>query len=99
MLVEMDENQISKVIDGAKGGLIVIIMLKESQLELVITTGVLVIPQGAFKALKKLQCFTNSETASVQFFPPMKFDKPLILNLLFTGLNNNRFKFFRIITA
>ncbi len=85
-LYEMGESQKSQVIDGAKGGLITIHNIERKATRVIITTGVLFIPQGAFTGVKEIKISTNSDNASVQFYPPMKFDKPLILNLLFTGL-------------
>ena len=88
---EMDECQTSQVIDGEKGGLIVIHKVEKKDHRFILTTGTLFIPQGAFKGVKEIKIFTSSENASVQFYPPMQFDRPLILNLLFTGIDNAEF--------
>ena len=40
-----------------------------------------------FGVCKTITIVTNSKTASVQFYPPMQFDKPLKLNLIYTGLD------------
>ncbi len=90
-LDEKEECQASQVIDGEKGGLIIIHKVEQKDHRFILTTGTLFIPQGAFKGVKEIKIFTSSENASVQFYPPMKFDRPLILNLLFTGIDNVEF--------
>ncbi len=87
VLDENNSNCISKIIDGEKGGLIVIHNQERKGARIVITTGTLFIPRGAFTGTKEIKIYTNHDIASVQFYPPMKFDRPLVLNLLFTGFN------------
>ncbi len=45
------------------------------------------IPQGAFDGTKEITVITDIQTASIQFYPEMQFDKSLKLNVSYSGIN------------
>lgn len=47
----------------------------------------LTIPPGAFKGARKITIEVDDEFAALHFYPPMTFEKPLMLTQSFTGLD------------
>ncbi len=79
--------KVSESIDGSIGGVIKIHNIERKTEGVVVTTGLLTIPKGAFAGIKDITIITNSNSASIQFYPEMQFDKSLKLTLNYEGLD------------
>ena len=81
--------KVSESIDGSIGGVIKIHNIERKTDGVVVTTGLLTIPKGAFEGIKDITIITNSDSASIKFYPEMKFDKSLNLTLNYLGLSDS----------
>ena len=79
---------VSKIIDGNKGGILILNSKFDAedggQVSVFAT---LKIPKNAFDGTTNISMAADQEYAGLIFGPHMVFDKPLSLNLTFTGLN------------
>jgi hypothetical protein len=85
---------VSQLIDGSVGGKIQFdqtVVDKEN--DSIQIAGELVIDSLAFDGDKEIQIIPNFSNATIRFFPSMTFKKPLILTLLFKGIDLQKLGF------
>ncbi len=93
-----NNREVSKVINGRIGGVIHLSAIykhhisrinkrRDYNLEIVTVNATLIIPPGAFEGIRRITLIDDYKTASIYCYPDMTFDKPLYMNLIFTGLN------------
>lgn len=75
-------------VDGAKGDVLAISETYLKDGKLISMTAKLTIPQNAFKGVLNFDIIFDFANYSVQLYPtPFTFDKPVILDLTFTGVD------------
>ncbi len=77
----------SDLIDGSKGGMIKLNESYSSGSGEVSIKAKLKVPKNAFSGTETLEYQINGEDASIDFYPGMAFDKDLLFDLKFTGLD------------
>ena len=77
----------SEVIDGSQGGMIKLNESYSSESGEVSIKAKLKVPKNAFSGTETLEYQINGEDGSIDFYPGMTFDKDLLFDLKFTGLD------------
>ena len=84
---------VSKSIDGSKGGDLSIAQIFKNDGNWALVTAKVTIPKGAFSGTQVISYTVNTETAGIDFSPSgMTFNKPLNLDMVFTGINISGYK-------
>ena len=85
---------ITKIIDGTIGGEILLdTTINDLSGNAVIVHSRLKIDSGSFKGIREITMVPNVNAGSIQFFPEMKFNLPLKLQVEYTGINLTRLGF------
>ena len=77
----------SEIIEGSKGGMVKMNESYDSPNGTVTIKAKLKIPKNAFSGTEDIEYQIHSEDGSIDFYPGMSFDKDLIYDLKFTGLD------------
>ncbi|MEJ2614920.1 MAG: hypothetical protein P8Z35_08180 [Ignavibacteriaceae bacterium] len=88
-MVENSEYSASKVIDGDIGGIVELNInyVTKGSVNVIINASIEV-PAGAYSGKKNIQMIINSNNGTATFYPsPETFNKPLIFNLMITGVD------------
>lgn len=88
-LLDLDDVIVAnKIIDGVSGGEINIdTVLVDALGHTLSISARLKIDSNSFNDVKMIRMIANSNDASIQFFPEMTFNKPVKLNLLYSGID------------
>lgn len=85
------EYSASKIIDGSIGGIVELNInyVTKGSVNVIINASIEV-PAGAYSGTKNIQMIINSNNGTAKFYPsPEMFNKPLIFNLMITGVDLN----------